>query len=85
MALPILTFNGITQERFQAIAIQVKAQTGVAVSGNTGTAAQSGFRLTWNYVPGAQTLTIQCLDKPFFAPASMVQSKITDLVEQTKE
>lgn len=81
MACPALTFQGITPEHFASIAAEVKTETGIAVSGNSGTASKMGFTVTWNYDPSDGSLTIQCTDKPWLCPASTVQSRITELVE----
>jgi hypothetical protein len=78
---PAQTFSGITQEQFACIAQKAQAASGVALSGNSGTASQSGLTITWNYDPAAQTLTIQCTDKPFFPTCGMIASQIESVVK----
>jgi hypothetical protein len=72
-------FSNITRERW--VGMQSKAlQVGVELIGDSGQASQKGFTFNWNYDKDAQTLTIQCLDHPFFAPCALVNSKLQELV-----
>jgi hypothetical protein len=72
-------FSSITRERW--VGMQSKAlQIGVELVGDSGRASQKGFRFSWNYDEDLQTLTIQCLDRPFFAPPALVNSKLKELV-----
>ncbi len=54
---------------------------GIAISGNSGEAAKSGFTVAWDYDPGAQTLRLQCVDSPFWVPCFTINAKIQDLVQ----
>jgi hypothetical protein len=72
-------FSNITRERW--VGMQSKAlQVGVELIWDSGQASQKGFTFNWNYDEDAQTLTIQCLDHPFFAPCALVNSKLQELV-----
>jgi hypothetical protein len=72
-------FSSITRERW--VRMQSKAaQFGVDLTGDSGQASQKGFTFSWTYDEDAQTLTIQCLEHPFFAPCSLVNSKLQELV-----
>ena len=81
MALPAQSFAGVTPEHFASIMAEVAKDTGLAVSGNSGTASKSGFIVSWSYDPEVGVLTMQVLDKPWIVPASTVQSKIQELVQ----
>ena len=73
-------FNNITRERW--VGMQSKAaQIGIELIGNSGQGTKQGFTFTWNYDEGLQTLTIQCLEHPFFAPCALVNEKVKELVE----
>lgn len=80
MACPAMKFNGVTPAHFVAIADEVKKETGMELSGDSGTTSEHGFTVTWDYNPETQDLILQCTEKPWIVPASMVQSKITELV-----
>jgi hypothetical protein len=75
-----LTFKNIPRERFLAIRARIRAQAEVSILGDTGTASGNGFSASWSYDEAAQTLTIECTEKPFFAPESLVLDKIRALV-----
>jgi hypothetical protein len=75
-----ITFQNIPRERFQAIRARIRAQADVSVMGDTGTASGNGFTATWTYDEAAQTLSIQCTDKPFFISEGLVADKIRALV-----
>lgn len=75
-------FEAITIARFEKL-IAAAASNGIEISGNSGQSSQNGFTVTWNYDPVGELLYIQCTEKPFFAPCSMIASKIEDLVKST--
>src|SRR5262249_49386138 len=73
-------FSNITRERW--VGMQSKAgQLGVELAGDSGQASRQGFTFTWNYDESMQTLMIQCLEHPFFAPCALVNSKLKELVD----
>lgn len=80
-ACPSLTFNNVTPDHFAAIAAEVEKETGMQVSGNSGTTSEHGFTVTWDYNPETQDLTMQCTEKPWIIPTSVVQHKITEIVQ----
>jgi hypothetical protein len=81
MACRALTFKDISRVRFQAIRARINAQADLTLAGDSGTAVGSGFTAQFNYSEQEQTLTIQCLSKPFLVPESLVNDKIQSLVE----
>jgi hypothetical protein len=73
------TFTGITQDQFNSL-IQKAVAAGIQISGNSGSAEQSGVTIAWDFDPTAQTLTLHCTGKPFIVPCGTVNSKMHDLV-----
>lgn len=85
MALPEQKFAGITTARFNIICAEVKKQIGVEIATSSGQRSGKGlmgkYTVAWCFDPAAQTLTIQCLSKPFLVPAETVQADIAQLVK----
>jgi len=75
-------FKDITAEQWTKLAAKAKAG-GIDLNGNTGTASKFGVDVAWNYVPGTQELTFQCLSTPFFVKPQDVYAKIQALVKET--
>jgi hypothetical protein len=75
------TFTGISQARFDCLVERAKAETGVTLTGPSGTVSQSGFTVTWNFDANSQTLAIQFLDSPFFVSCGTIQDKVQGLVD----
>ena len=73
------TFTGITQQRFDCL-VQKAAAAGIVISGNQGQASQDGITMRWNFDSEKQTIELQCLESPWYAPCATVNSKIHDLV-----
>lgn len=77
-----ITFQRIDRLKFKAVRARINAQAdNTSQSDDAGTAEGSGFSASYSYDDKAQTLTIQCTDKPFFIPESLVEAKIRSLVE----
>jgi hypothetical protein len=75
-------FKDITDEQWTKLVAKAKAG-GIDLNGNTGTASKFGVDVAWNYVPGTQELTFQCLSTPFFVKPQDVYAKIQALVKET--
>ncbi len=73
-------FQGVTQERFACIVTQAEAATGLVLNGNSGQAEAKGIRVEWEFDPMSETLTIHCLDKPFFLPCGMIATQVEQVV-----
>lgn len=75
------TYIGITPEKFGTICLTAKALSGLDISGTLqGQASAKGVTISWSYDPNANTLTLQCLQKPWYVAASIIESKLDDLV-----
>ena len=61
--------------------IQKAAGYGITISTPVGQATKDGFTVSWNYDNKAQSLSIQCLDSPWWAPCSTINGKIHDIVD----
>jgi hypothetical protein len=75
-------FSNISPARYAAL-VERANRSGINLTGNWGTASQFGVEVEWNYMPDAETLTIQCLSTPFFIGAHVVDARIKALVEET--
>jgi hypothetical protein len=75
-------FQNITPEQYASL-IQKAGASGIGITGNSGTAAQFGVEVTWDYVPEACLLTIQCLKTPFFLSPATIDAQIRTIVEET--
>lgn len=83
MSLAPQSFSNITPAQFAAIAADVKTTVGVSLDGNTGTQSADGYTVEWAY-DGESNLVIDVLKKPFLIPESIVESHITQLVENAR-
>jgi hypothetical protein len=87
MALQAQTFNGITPTDFDKLVAAVKSNLGIEISGLHGQASGStpfgAITIQWDYYPDAQSLTLQCLKKPFVLREDYVNGKIASLVTVT--
>ena len=84
MALQVQSFTGITPDKFLSLVAKVGKDTGVAISGDSGTAKSDDekWEFSWDYNSTEGTLAIQCLKKPFYIPASSVITAITHEVAE---
>jgi hypothetical protein len=75
------TFSGVTPEQFTCLIQKAQSSFGVTISGNSGTASKDGLTVAWDFDLTAQTLTLQCTDKPFFLSCGTINSQIHTLVD----
>jgi hypothetical protein len=77
-------FSGITQQRFNCL-VQTASAHGITISGNQGqTVVDHGIvsvTISWDYDPGAQTLTLRYLNPSWLAPCDKVNGMLHDLVD----
>lgn len=69
------TFSKITPDTWKLLVLKA-AENGIQIAGDSGQSSKEGFTFRWLYDPAAQTLELQCLDKPFWAPCSAINAKI---------
>jgi hypothetical protein len=69
----------LTDAQFAAASTRLRAY-GVDLSGPTGTIAKEG--ITAKYVHANDTLTVEIVDKPFFIPQSLIESKLKDYFQK---
>ena len=55
--------------------------TKITISGNQGQDSKNGVTISWAFDPVAQTLDLQCLDKPFILPCGTITGRIQDVVD----
>jgi len=75
------TFSGVTQVQFTCLAQKAQSSFGITISTNSGTQSKDRVTVTWNFDPNAQTLIIQCSDKPFFLSCDTIQSQLQSAVD----
>ena len=75
-------FNGVTPDQYARLADKARG-AGIELNGNSGTASKFGVEVTWNYSPGDQVLTMQCLKAPFFMSTADVDTRIQRLVHDS--
>lgn len=80
-ACAMLTYNNVTPEAWACV-VQAAQQYGVVITTDSGCATVQGFTICWNYNPTTQTGTVQCTDSPWWAPCSVINSKLNDAIEQ---
>jgi hypothetical protein len=74
------TFSNVTADKW--LVLQTKAAAdNISLNGASGETTQEGFTFTWQYDAASATLTIQCLNHPFWASCGSVNDKIHDLVD----
>jgi hypothetical protein len=75
---PEIALDGITPDKYAALVAQAKSQ-GLDLSAESGSTTYQDMNFTWTYDPTAETLTIQCVEKPFFIPCTAIESRIRAL------
>jgi hypothetical protein len=81
MACDALNFTGVDAEQWAAAKETINRKYGIDIETENGEKSKSGFKLRWAYDPAAQTLEIQCLDKPFVFPCGVVNGQIASLAD----
>lgn len=69
----------LTEAQFAAAAQRLQA-FGVNLTGTTGTLSRDGITARYNYANAV--LTIEILDKPFFLPASVIESQMRSYIQK---
>jgi hypothetical protein len=77
-------FSPVTAANFNCIVAKAAA-AGIKISGNAGEMSESGFTVQWQFDPVANTLSIQCTDKPFIVSCGTVNGRIHDIVDGCQE
>ena len=76
---PEITLSEITAEKYQTLLVTAQSQ-GLNLTGSNGCTTFQGMSFTWSYNEAAETLIIQCTEKPIFVPCSMIESRIRSLI-----
>lgn len=77
-----LVFSSVSPAQFTRL-VQLAQESGIPISGNSGSAAKLGVEVSWNYSPDTQQLTLECLRAPFFLSHADVESRLRNLVQQS--
>jgi hypothetical protein len=73
------TFSNISREQWQSLQAKAVANN-ISLTGDSGETTQQGFTFKWSYDAASSSLTIQCLDHPFWAPCITINSKVHELI-----
>lgn len=77
-----IVFRDVNRERFKRFRARVRVEAvEVIVTGDMGTASDSGVKLGWVYDEPAQTLTVTCTEHPWFMREVTVMLRIRALME----
>jgi hypothetical protein len=77
-----LNYSGVDAGKWESARQTISSEYGMNIGSEAGEESKSGFKLRWSYDPSAQTLEIQCIDKPFLIPCGVVNGKIGGLAEK---
>lgn len=75
-----LNFRAINSKKWACIRDSVYKKYGFRVDKNNGSASKDGFSFTWNYDPGAETLTVTCTDKPSQTGCNTITDRANEIV-----
>jgi len=76
------TFSNVSPTKWACLKTKISA-AGYAIGSDQGSVSDQGYTIAWRYDAAAQTLTLQCLDSPWWVPCSAVNAKIHDLFDQS--
>jgi hypothetical protein len=82
MACDPLSYSGVDASKWTSLRETIERDYGIAIDSERGEASKRGFKLKWAYEADEQTLEIQCLDKPFITPCSIVNGYINGLADK---
>jgi hypothetical protein len=82
MACDRLEYEGVDAAKWAQAQTTISREYGIEIDSEQGEQSKSGFTLSWTYDAAAQTLAIQCVDKPFLIPCGVVNSRIAGLAQQ---
>ena len=74
-------FDSFTPQHFACIAQKAQEESGLALSGNSGTVSAQGSSISWNYDPCFTIADSSMREKPFLLPCAMIHSTIQNLVD----
>ena len=74
-------FEGITEQKFNCIVKRAEESTGILLDGHAGQAGANGIQITWEFDVTAQTLSIRCVERPFFLPCGVVEAQVEGLIK----
>ena len=77
-----LVYTGLVPEKWYAIRTMVGSEFGFPITTDAGVQAADGFSVQWNWDAATGTLRITCLDSPWWASCSMINSHIDGFVQK---
>jgi hypothetical protein len=77
-----LSYSDVDASKWASLKDTIERQYGIRIDSEQGEASKKGFTLRWVYEAAAQTLEIQCLEKPFITPCAVINSYIKGAAEK---
>lgn len=81
-ACALLTYNHVTSTEWITVTGVVQNEFGITITSDIGKATKSGITISWKYDSDIETLSIQCIKKPFILSCSIINGKINDAIEK---
>ena len=73
---PPISFH-LTQSQWGLIEQKLQARS-IDVEQDTGTVSIGPEKIQWEFDAVAETLTVQCVDHPFYAPCGLINNKLRE-------
>jgi hypothetical protein len=81
MSCEAQVFKGIGAAQYAALIVKAKA-AGIEIAGTSGHASKDGATVSWGYDIAAETLTLTCTGKPWWASCQAVSEELAKLVKE---
>ena len=87
MACEKVTYSGISAVVLENVRGELANIDLVLPAANKGELVSSAYGVTaaYEYVPAAETISIQVTNKPFFVPCSYIHKKLEEALERAKQ
>ena len=81
-----MQFTGVSQATFNALRTKLATTQGTEITGTTeGTIKGKGVTANYRYDSVQQTLSVDVVRRPFFIPASTIESQIRDAIAESQK
>ena len=76
------TFSNVQAAEWDCLKVKA-ASAGFSISSDRGSHSAAGLTVEWNYDPSAATLSVTCIDRPWFLSCSTINGKVHELIENS--
>lgn len=77
-----LTYQPMTPAQWQQLTNKLEETFSLKIETASGSGQHSGFCVQWCYDQNAQSLTLECTQKPVWMPDLLLETKIDELVNK---